>query len=128
MTDKTYNGWTNYETWAVAIWIDNDQGSSEHWNERAQEAYDDAEAGKSYASQTRMDAAKGALAAELRDSHEEQGEELGLLDGSKTGVFSDLVGAAMSEVDWHSIAEHYLGDVEQEPEAEEEAPATEVTS
>ena len=25
--EKTYNGWTNYETWAVGLWIDNEQGS-----------------------------------------------------------------------------------------------------
>lgn len=22
MTDTTYNGWTNYETWAVNLWLD----------------------------------------------------------------------------------------------------------
>jgi hypothetical protein len=26
LTDTTYNGWTNYETWNVALWINNYQG------------------------------------------------------------------------------------------------------
>ena len=24
-TDSKYNGWTNYETWAFALWVDNSQ-------------------------------------------------------------------------------------------------------
>jgi hypothetical protein len=26
LTDTEYNGWTNYETWNVALWINNNQG------------------------------------------------------------------------------------------------------
>ena len=26
LTDTEYNGWTNYETWNVALWIQNDEG------------------------------------------------------------------------------------------------------
>ena len=26
ITDRTYNGWSNYETWNVALWLQNDEG------------------------------------------------------------------------------------------------------
>lgn len=41
--DKKYNGWTNYETWNVALWLDNEEGSYNYWRETAQEIYDESE-------------------------------------------------------------------------------------
>ncbi|NER31140.1 MAG: hypothetical protein F6J89_26845 [Symploca sp. SIO1C4] len=38
--DQTYNGWTNYETWAVALWIDNDYGSHQYRKELSRNAED----------------------------------------------------------------------------------------
>lgn len=113
MNDKQYNGWTNYETWAVKLWMDNDEGAQRHYAEAAQDAYDNAEGGKVYASQTRKENAACSLADILKDEHEERASELGLLDGAKTGVFSDLFGAALSEVNWYEIAESLLDEVDE---------------
>ena len=34
LTDTTYNGWTNYETWNVVLWIQNDEGIQDAIAER----------------------------------------------------------------------------------------------
>lgn len=31
--DNRYQGWTNYETWAVKLWMDNEEPSYLHWKE-----------------------------------------------------------------------------------------------
>ena len=47
MTDTEYNGWTNYETWNVALWIGNDEGlyrlakGCESWDELQEILIDD---------------------------------------------------------------------------------------
>jgi len=111
--DKRYNGWANYETWNVALWIDNDQGSYSMRCEMALEAWEDADGKKAYASQTREDRAKCLLADRLKDWVEEMQPDLG------ASMFSDLLSAALGEVDWYEMAENFLEDVEKEAEEAE---------
>jgi len=33
LTDRTYNGWTNYETWNVVLWIENDPSIQDYIQE-----------------------------------------------------------------------------------------------
>lgn len=42
MTKKEYNGWTNFETWNVNLWLDNEQSSQEYWQEQTVNALEHA--------------------------------------------------------------------------------------
>lgn len=105
---KTYNGWTNYETWAVNLWMGNDQGSYSYYGERSQEAYDDAEADDYF---TRDERATLDLSDILKRDFEEANP---LAD--QASVWSDMLSAALSEVNWYEIAEHLIADVDKEAE------------
>ena len=104
VNEMAYNGWTNYETWNVALWLDNEEGSYHYWNDRAQEIANDE--GKEDGACT--------LADELKASIGDNAPEL-------EGTYSDLLSAALSEVDWYEIAEHYMSDVEVEDEDAEDS-------
>ena len=99
-TDKTYNGWQNYETWNAKLWIDNDQGSQEYWQERAEACLQDAIDNDE--SDITASAAQ-ALADELESSHDDNMPEV-------SGVYSDLLQAAMQAIDWREIADSMLSD------------------
>ena len=70
MNDKTYNGWTNYETWLVNLWMSNDEGSYNYWNERAAEIIKGADD---------RDEASGFLADAIKDEHEERADNAAML-------------------------------------------------
>jgi hypothetical protein len=112
MTDKTYNGWSNYETWLVALWFDNDQGTQEYCVEMAQDCAGNRKpnpfAADGYTS------ASYTLGERLKDYAE---EICGLEDAS--GLAADLIGAALAEVNWREIAEHYLADLPESDESDD---------
>ena len=113
LKDREYNGWTNYETWLVSLWIGNEQGIYESMIEMALEVNTEAEAGE-YEWQTRPQQALYSLEDRLKDTVEE------LFDFPTEGFAADLIGGALSEVDWRSIAEHTLEEHTAWPEAEAE--------
>ena len=109
MNTKTYNGWTNYETWLVKLWIDNDEGSQNYCQDRTREVYEAVLPDKTF---TQSERAALTLMDELKEEHEQIAETAGV---PTTGFVADLFNAAMSEVNWHEIAASLIEDnVEEE--------------
>jgi hypothetical protein len=106
-----YNGWTNFETWLVNLWMSNDQGSQEYCAEQAQEAWDDAETDPGYPGLTRTDHATASLSETLKANSEEGAQDW---MGTQSGMFADMLNAALSSVNWYEIADRLMEDVEWE--------------
>lgn len=110
MSEK-YQGWSNYPTWNVKIWIDNEEGSHRHWMDNARRALD-----VSGGSVKQREAAMHTLAEQLEERHneaifaaEEFGGAIGLRD-FKPSWQSDCLQWAIGQVDWREIAEAYIED------------------
>ena len=95
---ETYNGWKNYAMWAVNLWIDENQGSSNFKDELVEQA-----------------ATIGDLADSLKDWIEEDNPL-----GDQANMFSDLLGWALKQVDWYELAEKYWGGKKQEETDDDE--------
>lgn len=106
---KGYNCWTNYETWSIPLFIDND-GGADYWRERTEEIIRDSEPDQVC---TRKQRAAITLADALKDEFEENNP---LAD--QCSVYSQLLSGALSEVNWDEIARHYVDDVYGEIEDE----------
>lgn len=113
--DRTYNGWTNYETWAVALWIDNERGNYDYWREEAREHRKAAPTCSQVINGiwTAEQAAKFNLADQLKEEIRDNAPD------TEASMYTDLLRGALDEVNWNEIAGNWLSDLEDIEEEEE---------
>jgi len=100
----SYNGWSNYETWNVALWIDNEEGSYNERMDATSRAWENTNA-EDKPEERSLDA-RIELAEVLEDWVSEMEPNLG------ASMWADLLGKAVAQVDWHEIADNFLSDTE----------------
>jgi hypothetical protein len=112
---ERYNGWSNYETWNLALWIGNEENSYNYWRDQSREAFKDvAEVREGF---TRHEEAAFVLADALKADITENTPEL-------SGFYGDILTAALSDVNWYEIAKSWVDDIADDIIAEEEEAAT----
>ena len=82
-----YNGWSNYDTWLINLWLSNDAGWYSSVMEMAESAED-----------------AGQLAYMLEDLLSEAASEA----VGDNGLFCDIVSASLRVADFREIAESWL--------------------
>ena len=105
---KKYNGWKNYETWNIKLWLDNDHPSYDlyhEWLNDAKEAaiIEDKENHSEFL--TIEDHTKRILADKIKEYTEENNPL-----NDTANVYTDLLNSALSEVDYYEIEENIMSD------------------
>jgi len=98
--NTTYNGWKNYPTWCVNLWLSNDEPLYREALERVRCCSDDLEVPSYF---TQEEALRFSVADTFKDwVTDELAPDLG------ASFAADLLGYALGEVDWHEIADAWL--------------------
>lgn len=91
---RKHCGYTNYETFAVILWIDSSEDSQSTWREK----------GKKVEGTELADKACN-LAGTLKEAFEVGAERCRL-----RGLYADLLNAGLSEVNWYEVAMSILNE------------------
>lgn len=82
---EEYSGWTNYETWLVKLWIDNDEAISINVSNLCKKKFE----------------FESMKADALKDMIEE------CIDEDEASLKLDLISSALGRVNWKEICESY---------------------
>lgn len=118
---ESVNGWANYATWAVNLWISDGPADDEAAHQLVRDAYDNAAAVLA-ADPAAIVAPLSHAADALKDMVNEWRDELAepvhdragkaYTNPLTSGLFGDLLTYAIDSVDWRELAEHYHDDNE----------------
>jgi hypothetical protein len=101
---QTYEGWSNYETWTVSLWMKSTKASFDHWRQHA--------ARQREAAPTCEEVIQGTWtmeeAAQFRLAEQIKAEITDRFPLTTPAVHNDLPSVALGEVNWHEIAEDWL--------------------
>lgn len=102
MSEK-YNGYTNYETWAVSLAIDNDEGQADYWAEAADEVLAEGMPKYMIPLMTTEQYARYTLGKRIKNELRDQLPEL-------SSPFDDLLNSAFDKVNWSEVADGLLAE------------------
>lgn len=112
LDDTTHNGWANYETWAVGMFLDGNYTGEGTYLSVLEITRSALEQAQEHAE--RMDVSMvgtGFVADALKEYVSDRiGEET---DDLANGIASDLLGAALDSVDWRELADHKIEEVKE---------------
>lgn len=116
-TSETYNGWTNYETWVVGLWFDNDEATYTEVRDIARDWLDDPADECDYCEAVgSTDNHDAHRVGELADALQAFAEDLPEYQRAteNASFVSDLLGSALGRVNWRELAESYLSELAEE--------------
>ena len=105
MTNKEYNGWYNYETWLVNLWMDNAQAEHEYWREVARECIELFIATDTSGEVPQYKFEKVHCWYRFEDRLKDYLDDI---REGKEGLAGDLIGAAIGEVNTRDIAKNWV--------------------
>ena len=107
---KEYNGWSNYPTWCVKLWLDNDEGTYNFWQDATKQHKQDAptcqqvKEGIWTVEQTVRFNLADQLKNEITNNRPEQTAE-------QCGMYFDLMCWAFDYVNWNEIAKALIEEI-----------------